>query len=52
MNSPRSASPYAKFMAQEILRVRALHPELNHKESFLMAADNWKTSDMNPNRLR
>lgn len=44
----RGQSAYNIFMADEIARVKADHPGIDHKEAFKMAAANWKDSPENP----
>lgn len=44
----RAPTPYNKFMKDEIARVKAANPGIDHKEAFKMAAANWKTSPENP----
>ena len=48
MKATRQPSPYNMFMSQEIHRVKAANPGIDHKEAFKMAAANWKDSPANP----
>jgi hypothetical protein len=41
-------SLYTSFMKTELPRLKALHPDLDHKEIFKRAAAAWRTSDQNP----
>jgi len=40
----RHASPYNRFMSQEVKRIKAENPEVDHREAFKMAASNWARS--------
>eukprot|EP00762_Andalucia_godoyi_P004380 ANDGO_08185.mRNA.1 Protein YABBY 4 len=44
----REPSAYNKFMKDELARLKKDHPEMNHKELFRIAANNWKNSPQNP----
>lgn len=44
---PRKPSAYNVFMKAELAKLSALHPEMGHKEKFMLAASNWKISPMN-----
>ena len=39
---PKQLSRYNKFIRDEIARIKAANPSLEHKEAFTMAAKNWK----------
>ncbi|KAL8154114.1 hypothetical protein V2J09_011874 [Rumex salicifolius] len=38
---PRVPSAYNKFIKEEIQRVKAINPEITHREAFSLAAKNW-----------
>lgn len=40
----RHASPYNRFMSQEVKRIKAENPEVDHRKAFKMAASNWARS--------
>ena len=44
----RKPTAYNIFMKSEIQRVKDAHPELDQKQRFTTAANNWKTSAENP----
>ncbi|RUP48840.1 hypothetical protein BC936DRAFT_143853 [Jimgerdemannia flammicorona] len=44
----KKLSPYNKFMKSELSKVKAEHPELNHKEAFKMVAQRWAAASENP----
>lgn len=44
-------SPYNAFMKGEIMMIKRENPYIDHKEAFKMAASNWKSSPMNPNKI-
>lgn len=47
--SPRAPNPYNQFMKEELGRVKAANPNLEHKEAFKQAALNWKSyKERNP----
>ncbi len=46
----RSPSIYNNFMSTEIKRVKTADAAMDHRTAFLCAADNWKTSPLNPKR--
>jgi hypothetical protein len=48
----REPSAYNKFMKEEIARLKVTHSEMNHKELFKLAANNWKTSKENPKNAK
>ena len=48
----RPPSAYNLFMKSELAKVKAKSPELNHKEAFTAAANNWKNSSANPNKVK
>ena len=41
-------SGYQLFLSQEIPRLKAAHPGLEHKAAFAKAAAAWRTSPLNP----
>lgn len=45
---PRKPSAYNIFMKDEMARVKAVQPTLDHKEIFKIAAGNWKIAKGNP----
>lgn len=40
----RHASPYNRFMSQEVKRIKAENPDVDHRKAFKMAASNWARS--------
>jgi len=48
----KKLSPYNKFMKSELAKVKAEHPELNHKEAFKQVAQRWKDSPENPKNTK
>ena len=44
---PRQPTAYNIFMKTEIQRVKETQPELDQKQRFTTAANNWKTSPQN-----
>ncbi|KAJ8637360.1 hypothetical protein MRB53_011627 [Persea americana] len=41
----RLPSAYNRFMKDEIQRIKAINPEIPHREAFSMAAKNWARYD-------
>ncbi|XP_074574215.1 protein DROOPING LEAF-like [Curcuma longa] len=41
----RMPSAYNRFMKEEILRIKAVRPDIPHREAFSMAAKNWAKCD-------
>ncbi len=43
--SRRQPTHYTAFMSEELLRLKALHPDLGHKDRFRLAANKWTTEE-------
>lgn len=48
----RHPSPYNMFMSQEVKRIKAVDPSIDHKEAFKTAASNWAKSPHNCSNRR
>ncbi|KAI9224095.1 hypothetical protein BC828DRAFT_374266 [Blastocladiella britannica] len=46
--APKRRTPYNNFMAEELKRIKAVEPGIEHKVAFKKAASNWKASPDNP----
>jgi len=46
----RAASPYNQFMKSELTKVKKANPNLNHKDAFKIAAQNWAKAPENPKK--
>ncbi|RHZ63321.1 hypothetical protein Glove_330g19 [Diversispora epigaea] len=44
----RKLSPYNAFMKNELPKVKAENPNLEHKAAFKLVAERWKNSPDNP----
>ncbi|KNE56725.1 hypothetical protein AMAG_02504 [Allomyces macrogynus ATCC 38327] len=44
-------SAYTAFMAHELKRVKAQHPEMRHQDVFKLAAANWRYHPTNSKRI-
>ena len=40
--------PYNKYMKTELPKVKEEHPNITHKEAFVMVAKRWKDAPENP----
>ncbi|KNE55056.1 hypothetical protein AMAG_00993 [Allomyces macrogynus ATCC 38327] len=47
----KRGSPYTAFMAHELKRVKAQHPQMRHQDVFKLAAANWRYHPTNPKRI-
>ncbi|KAJ3371735.1 hypothetical protein GGF31_002714 [Allomyces arbusculus] len=47
----KRGSAYTAFMAHELKRVKALHPEMRHQDVFKLAAANWRYHPTNHKRI-
>ncbi|KAI9000146.1 hypothetical protein DFJ74DRAFT_697851 [Hyaloraphidium curvatum] len=48
----RPPSAYNTFMKEELPKIKAANPNVDHKEAFKLAAANWKNSPSNPNNKK
>ena len=39
--TPRAPSAYNIFMKKELTKLKEKHPQMDHKERFKLAANNW-----------
>jgi hypothetical protein len=44
----KKIGPYNKYMKSELVKVKEEHPNITHKEAFVMVAQRWKDAPENP----
>jgi hypothetical protein len=48
MTTIKPASPYNRFLVEEIALIKSIDPSIDHANAFRIAAKNWANSPMNP----